>query len=162
MSRVTQAVIAALGLTLGASAFARYDPDDLRVRDSFFDYARVINVDRIVQSESQPVTREDCWKEPREEYHPGTTYQRQTEQPIPGSYNSSVVRNETVEKPGYYTRKDEERCETRTEYQSMTPHTVAFDVTYRYDGQDYQDRMSHDPGSRVRVHIDNGYVQVAE
>ncbi|HXD52362.1 MAG TPA: hypothetical protein VN689_10745 [Burkholderiales bacterium] len=164
MNRVTQAVIAALGLAVGASAFARYNEDEvrMRVRDSFYDYARVVNVDRIAQSETQPVTREECWKEPHEEYHPGTSYHRQTEQPIPGSYNNTVVRDEYVEKPGYYTRNYEDRCETRTEYQSTTPRTVAFDVVYRYDGQDYHERMSHDPGSRVRVHVDNGYVELAE
>jgi uncharacterized protein YcfJ len=163
MKRVTQAVIAALGLAVAGSAFARYDDEvRLRMRDSFYDYARVMNVDRIVETVNQPVTREDCVKEPRDEYHPGTTYRRDVEEPIPGSYNSTTVRSEYVEQPGYYTRRVEDRCETRTEYQQTAPQTVAFDVVYRYDGQDFHERMNHNPGSRVRVHIDNGYVQVAE
>jgi len=33
---------------------------------------------------------------------------------------------------------------------------------FRYRGQDFHERMSHDPGSRVRVHVDNGYVEVVE
>ena len=62
MKRVTQAVIAALGLAVGVSAFARYDEDEVRMRarDSFYDYARVVNVDRIVAQQDQPVTRADC------------------------------------------------------------------------------------------------------
>ena len=164
MKRVTQAVIAALGLTVGVSAFARYDEDDvrMRVRDSFYDYARVTNVDRIVAQDSKPVTREDCWKEPHDDYHPGTTYRREIQESVPGNYNDTAVRTEVVDRGGYYTRHYEDKCETRTEYQSGPQRTVAYDVVYRYDGQDYHDRMSHDPGSRVRVHVDNGYVAIAE
>jgi uncharacterized protein YcfJ len=134
----------------------------MRVRDSCFDHARVVSVDRIVAAENEPVSREECWKEPHEVYHPGTTYQREVEQPIPGSFNNMEVRSETVERPGYYTRSDEQRCETRTEYQPAGQRTVAYDVVFRYNGQDFHERMDHDPGSRVRVHIDNGYVEVAE
>jgi uncharacterized protein YcfJ len=162
MIRVTQAVIAALGLAVAGSACARYDDDArLRMRDSFYDYARVINVDRIVEPVNQPVTREECRKEPREEYHPGTTYRREIEEPIPGS-DTTAVRSEVVDKPGYYTRSYEDRCETKTEIQPIGQQTVAFDVVYRYDGQDFHERMSHAPGSRVRVHVDNGYVQLVE
>src|SRR5690242_5097229 len=64
MKRVTQAVIAALGIAVAGSAFARYDDEvRMRMRDSFFDYARVINVDRIVEAVNQPVTHEECVKE---------------------------------------------------------------------------------------------------
>jgi uncharacterized protein YcfJ len=164
MKRVTQTVIVALGLAVAGSAFARYDEDDVRMRvhDSFFDYARVINVDRIIEQDKQPVSREECWKEPHEDYHPGTTYRREIQETVPGSYNDTAVRTEVVDKGGYYTHRYEDRCETRTEYESGPQRTVAFDVVYRYDGQDYHDRMKHEPGSRVRVRVDNGYVQIAE
>jgi len=162
MKRVTQTVIAALGLAVGVSAFARYDEDAVRTRDSFYDYARVINVDRIIEQQDQPVTREDCWKEPREIYHPGTTYRREIQKSTPGGYNSTAVRTEVVDRGGYYTRQYEDRCQVKTEYQPSEPRTVAYDVVYRYDGQDYHQRMSHDPGARVRVHVDNGYVEIAE
>ena len=67
-----------------------------------------------------------------------------------------------VDRGGYYTRSYEDKCQTHTEYRPGPQHTVAYDVVYRYDGQEYHDRMSHDPGSRVRVHVDNGYVAIAE
>ena len=164
MKRVTQAVIAALGLAVAGSALARYDDDEvrMRMRDSFFDYARVINVDRIVEQDNQPVTREECWKEPHEDYHPGTTYRREIQETTPSGYNSTAVRTEVVDRGGYYTRRYEDKCETRTEYQPGPQRTVAYDVVYRYDGQDYHERMNHDPGSRVRVHVDDGYVEIAE
>jgi len=162
MNRVSKAVIAALGLSLATTAFARYDDDyRMRVGDSFYDYARVINVDRIVEQSKQPVSREECWKEPRDEYHAGPTVRREVEeQPLDGG--STVVRTETVDRPGYYKRTYENRCETRTDYEPGPAQTVAFDVVYRYDGQDFHQRMSRNPGSRVRVHVDNGYVEVAE
>ena len=96
MIRITQTVIAALGLAVAGSALARYDDDEMRmrVRDSFFDHARVINVDRIVATEDQPVSREECWKEPKDEYHPGSTYRREIEESVPGSYNDTAVRTE--------------------------------------------------------------------
>jgi len=164
MKRFTQTVIAALGLAVAASAFARYDDDEMRVRvrDSFFDHARVISVDRIVAMENQPVSREECWKEPKDEYHPGTTYRREIEETTPGSYNNTAVRTEVVDRGGYYTHRDENRCETRTEYVPSSQRTIAYDVVFRYNGQDFHERMDHDPGSRVRVHVDNGYVEVAE
>ena len=164
MKRVTQAVIAALGLAIEVSAFARYDEDEvrMRMRDSFYDHARVINVDRIVEQQDQPVTREDCWKEPHDDYHPGTTYRREIQETAPGGNNDTAVRTEVVDRGGYYTRRYEDKCQTHTEYQPGPLQTVAYDVVYRSGGQEYHDRMSHDPGSRVRVHVDNGYVAVAE
>jgi len=164
MKRVTQTVIAALGLAVGVSAFARYDDDEvrMRVRDSFYDFARVINVDRIIEQQDQPVTREECWKEPRDDYHPGTTYRREIQESTPNGYNSTAVRTEVVDRGGYYTRHYEDKCETKTAYQPGEQRTVAYDVVFRYDGQDFHERMSHDPGSRVRVHVGSGYVEIAE
>lgn len=159
MSRVTQAVIAALGLAVAGSAFARYE-DEVRVRDSFFDYARVVNVDRIVQADTQPVTREECTKVPRDEYREGPVVRREVDEHADS--NGSTVRTETVDRKGYYERTYADQCEKRTDFVAGPAQTVAFDVVYRYDGQDYHSRMSHDPGRRVRVHIDNGYVEVAE
>jgi len=164
MNRVTQTIIATLGLAVGFSAFARYDEDALRVRtrDSFYDYARVVNVDRIIAQQDQPVTREECWKEPRDDYHPGTTYRREIQETMPSGDNSTAVRTEVVDRGGYYTRHYENKCETKTEYQPGAQRTVAYDVVFRYDGQDFHERMSRDPGSRVRVHVDDGYVEIAE
>ena len=161
MKLISQTVIAALGLAVAGSAFARYD-DEMRVRDSFYDYARVVNVDRIVAQSDQPVAREECWKEPKDNYHPGTTYRREIQETEPGSDHDMAVRTEVVNRGGYYTRSYEDRCETRTEYRTGEPRTVAYDVVFRYRGQDFHERMSHDPGSRVRVHVDNGYVEVVE
>jgi len=164
MKHITQTIIAALGLAVAGSAFARYDDDEMRtrVRDSFFDHARVISVDRIVEAENQPVSREEWGKEPRDVYHPGQTYRREFQETAPGPDNDTAVRTEVVDHGGYYSRRYENRCETRTEYAPGLQRTIAYDVVFRYNGQDYHERMDHDPGARVRVHVDNGYVEVAE
>lgn len=47
----------------------------------------------------------------------------------------------------------ENRCHTATD---RTSKTVAYDVTYQYNGQQQHVRMDHDPGTRVQV--SNGIV----
>ena len=42
------------------------------------------------------------------------------------------------------------------------PPDVFFDVVYDYRNQEYHDRIRHEPGSSVRVHVENGYVEIAE
>ena len=58
MKRISQTLVAALGLALAGSAFARYEQDPY-----YFDNARVLRVDRIIAPETRPVTREECWQE---------------------------------------------------------------------------------------------------
>jgi len=71
MKRVTNAIVAILGIGLAGSAFA-YSRGD-----SYFDFARVQRVDRIVATVDQPpTTREQCWNEPRTEYRPGAEIRR--------------------------------------------------------------------------------------
>lgn len=158
MKYLSHAVIAALGLGVAASA-AAYDYD----RSSYFDYAHVERVDRIVNVESQPVNRQECWQEPRDEYHPGVQYQREELSPsVEISANGrETVHSEVVERGGYVTRRLEEKCVSHMDY-DQSPRTVAYDVVYAYRGQEFHDRMNHDPGTSVRVRVDHGYVEVAE
>ena len=70
MKRITQAIVAALGISLAGSAFAYF-------RDgTYFDFARVDRVDRLLATADQPQTRKECWNQPREEFHPGADYRR--------------------------------------------------------------------------------------
>jgi uncharacterized protein YcfJ len=159
MKRVTQAIVAALGLALTGSALA-YDRND----GSYFDYARVDRVDRVVSAVNQPITRQECWNEPHQEYHPGAAYRRDEVAPTiitTSNGDETVVRTEVVEKGGYYTQGYEQKCRTRTDY-DQAQQVVGYDVVYSYRGQGYHDRMSHDPGTSVRVHVDHGYVELAE
>lgn len=152
MKRVSQAIIAVLSLAAAGSAFAAYD--------SYFDYARVVEVDKTVQTNAeQPVTRQECWNEPRDEFHPSSAAYR-SEVPYPVTDGEDRVIRTVDNSSGYYTRTYEQHCRTHTDY--APAQQVAFDVVYRYNGEDYRDRMNHQPGSRVRVHVENGYVELAE
>jgi hypothetical protein len=158
MKRITQAIVAALGISLAGSAFAYF-------RDgTYFDFARVDRVDRLLATSDQPQTRKECWNQPREEYHPGADYRRETVAPIvdeDGNSGQTVVRSDVVETGGYTMTRNERICETRTAH-VQSQQVVGYDVVYTYRGQDYHERMDHDPGRSVRVHVDHGYVELAE
>jgi uncharacterized protein YcfJ len=165
MKRLAHTIVAILGIVVAGSAFAldRYTVIE-RGDAPYFDYAHVTRVDRVVTTEQQPRTREECWNEPHREYHPGTAYRREE---LPAMVvtaadgRETLLRNEVVESGGYYTTAYEEKCSTRTDYDT-THNTVGYDVVYNYRGQDYHDRMSRDPGTQVRVRVDHGYVELAE
>jgi len=166
MKRVSQAIVAALGLSVAGSAFAYF-------RDgSYFDYARVQRVDRLLATTEVPRTRQECWNEPRSEYHPGADYRRETivpsddadvidENGIDDAGFADVERADVVEHDGYATTTSQRVCQTRTE-QAEAREVVGYDVVYRYRGEDYHERLDHDPGRSVRVRVDHGYVEVAE
>ncbi len=159
MKRVTQAIVAALGLGLAGSAFAFF-------RDgSYFDYAHVDRVDRILATVDQPLTtREECWNEPRTEYHPGAEVRRETVVPETAVIDGrqTLVRSDVIEHDDGYTTTDYQRvCRTHTE-QAQTRQVVGYDVVYNYHGELFHDRIDHDPGRSVRVHVDHGYVELAE
>jgi uncharacterized protein YcfJ len=164
VKRLTMSIIASLGLALLGTAYAsdhfvRYENRD----DSYFDYARVERVDRVLSTVTEPVNKRECWNEPRTEYHPDATYRRDEVSPttVASVNGEPVVHSEVVESGGYYTQSYEQQCRTRTDYDTAQ-HVVGYDVVYNYRGEDYHDRMNHDPGAQVRVHIENGYVEVAE
>jgi hypothetical protein len=157
MKRSKQAVAAAIAFALAGSAFA-YTRDG-----SYYDYARVDRVDRVMATVDQPQTQRDCWTQPRSEYHPGSDYRRQTivRDADDDSDPGRVVRDEVVETGGYTSTRSERVCETRTASVPMR-QVIGYDVVYTYRGEDFHDRIDHDPGRSVRVHVDNGYVELAE
>jgi uncharacterized protein YcfJ len=145
MKRISQTLVAALGLTLAGSAFARYEQNPY-----YYDYARVVRVDRIIAPETQPVTHEECWQESVEQ--PERIVER-THVNDDGVVRKDVLR---VDRPAY-----QQKCRQTTAY-NETPQVVGYDVIYNYRNEDFHDRMSHDPGSQVRVRVQNDYVQVVD
>ena len=57
---------------------------------------------------------------------------------------TSATRTVSIQEDGYYARDAKERCRTRTDYREHET-VAAWDVVYRYHGQDYHDRIGHDP-----------------
>ena len=153
----TQAIIAALGLGVAGSALAY--PRDA----SYYDFARVARVDRLLATSEEPRTQRECWTQPRTEYHPGADYRRETVEP---GYDedgnpAQVVRSDVVENGGYSTVENERVCQTRTA-SVESRQVLGYDVVYSYRGQDYHERMDHDPGRSVRIRVDHGFVETAE
>jgi len=165
MKHLTQTIVATLGIALAGSACAldRYTFVTERDEGVYFDYAHVTRVDRVVTTEQQPRAHEECWNEPRREYHPNTTYRREELAPTivtTSDGGDAIVRRQVVESGGYYTTGYEQKCRTLTSYEPQS--TLGYDVVYTYHGQDFHDRMSRDPGSQVRIRVDHGYVELAE
>lgn len=69
-----------------------------------------------------------------------------------GGVAGHEIQKQHQERNATYTTV-ENRCRTVTEH---TSKTVAYDVTYAYNGQQQHVRMDHDPGTRVQV--SNGVV----
>lgn len=157
MRYVNLAAVAFLGMAVAGPALARYE-------GSYFDYARVLSVDQVVtqMGNGANVASEECWQEPVEQRRPATAYHRDLPPVVEQTSNGGrIVTTRSEDVQNYATtRAYEERCRQNVEYRQ--PQTVAFDVVYRYRGQDYHDRIGHDPGSNVRVHVDDGYVEIAE
>ena len=162
MKRILQAIAAAFGISLAGAAFA-FVP--VFVGASYYDYARVARVDRVVAMVDQPRTSQECWDQPRSQYHPGADYRRNIIAPTYDAdgrvIGDEVVRSDVVESGGYTTTDMQQVCQNRTAHREA-PQVIGYDVVYRYHGQDYHDRIDHDPGRSVRVHVDNGYVELAE
>jgi len=162
MKRIQQAIAAAFGISLAGAAFA-YVP--VFVGGNYYDYARVARVDRVVAMVDQPQSSQQCWDQPRTQYHPGEQYRRNV---IAPTYDEDgrvtgdqVVSSDVVQGGGYTTTEPQRVCQTRTAH-LQSPQVVGYDVVYTYRGQDYVDRIDHDPGRSVRVHVENGYVELAE
>ncbi len=186
MKHIKQVLVGVLGLAIGGTAFARH-------HDAYYDYAQVVRVDPIAENYDRPVAREVCRDVPVEVYQPSYTYHRDRTGPtiagaivggalgslvghgdgrraatvagavIGGSIAHDHARGGYYREDGYYERGYEERCRTETEHRTATDIT-GYDVTYRYHGETYQERMGYDPGNRVRVRVgeDGDDVQVAE
>lgn len=148
----------------------------------YYDYARVVRVNAIVETYNRPVSREVCHDEPVEYYQPRYTYHRDRTGPtiagaviggalgnlvgkgdgrkaatiagalIGGTIAHKNSRGGTYSEGGYYKRGYEEYCHQETDYRTQERIT-GYEVTYRYNGRTFHDRLSYDPGNRVRVRV---------
>ena|SRR5688500_175559 len=178
MKRTLLTLALATGLaTAGAASAQRYYAPE-------YDYARVVDVDPIVDYERRPVSREVCYDEPvryRDAgYHRGSS----TTPMIAGAVIGGVVGNQFGSGSGrdaatvagallggsigrdrgrYYDDYDrypsgyrgvERRCRIETAYTGGRERVVGYDVTYRYNGRLYTTRTATHPGRRIRVQVD--------
>lgn len=171
MKRTLMTLALATGLaTAGAASAQRYYAPD-------YDYARVVDVDPIVERERRPVSREVCYEQPVR-YRSG--YRSSAGPTIAGAVIGGVLGNQigsgsgrdaaTVagaliggsighnrsrydRYPATY-RGVETRCRVETAYTGRRDRIVGYDVTYRYNGRLYHTQTRTHPGSRIRVAVD--------
>lgn len=174
----TITIIAMAGVSAAAVAGGR------GYSEGYYDYARVIRVEPIVEVARVDEPRQVCWTETvthRRPRHP-----RSVTPEIVGGIIGGVVGNQFGSGRGkdaatvagavlggsiahdYKKRRRAygydvytepvERCEIRHDYYEEE-RVVGYHVKYRYNGRVYHTRMDRNPGPRVRVQVN---VAVAE
>lgn len=169
-----------LNLTLTAavlgSAAAQADPARYRDGGGFFDYAEVVRVDPIVRHVRVSTPREECWDEEvpvyRSEYRSATPMilggiiggvvgstmgkgDGRTAATVAGTVlGGSVGRDvgHANQRPAESGTVLETRCRQVADYREEE-RVEGYDVSYRYQGEEYRTRMPRDPGERVRVRV---------
>ncbi|MEM9208859.1 MAG: glycine zipper 2TM domain-containing protein [Pseudomonadota bacterium] len=178
------AAVVALALTANtAHAGHQYAFGKRVAAEGVYDYARVVSVQPIVRYVTVRTPVRECWTERQHytvEHRPNTAGGALVGAIIGGvvgnqfgsgrgndaatvagtligaAVGSDAARQRAYDR-GYYgtTRHSRpvERCTTN--YQTRQEERVdGYSVVYRYQGQSYRTRLSHDPGERIRVRVD--------
>lgn len=142
----------------------------------FFDYADVVRVEPIVRQVRVSQPREECWEEEVPVYEGG--YRSATPMILGGilggvvgstvgkgdgrtaaTVAGTVLGGSIGRDVGQAHRREpaatavEARCRQVTDYREEE-RIEGYDVTYRYRDAHYTTRLPHDPGPRLRVHVD--------
>lgn len=183
MKRIHTTLVMA-GLLFAGSAMAWQDDYYSRGRDVGYDWATVVDVDPIVDSNRRPVSRDVCYDEPVERYNPGYTARRDSTgstllgaviggalgntvgkgdgrkaATIAGALIGGSIGHENSRRRGDYYQEGYYETDYQTRCRTETEYrgsdeVVGYDVTYRYNGRTYHTTMDHHPGNRLRVRVD--------
>lgn len=147
-----------------------------RSYDKHHDYARVINVEPIIEQVRYNKPTEHCWdKQVRVQYrrHNDSYTDEIIGAVIGGAIGNATGKNKTnkrvqaaigaalgatiahdLSKPSYSNNhyRTERHCEIRqnVEYHEQVS---GYRVTYAFQGRTYHTRMSHRPGNRIKVRV---------
>jgi uncharacterized protein YcfJ len=139
--KLTATCFAALAaLAFAGAASAQYDEgyDDDYERE--YDFARVIDVEPIIEFESRPVERQDCREQPVRRQHSSDP-----------RFEGGIIQSVLATPPAVATQATTtRRCTTYTEYVEAETIT-GYDVTYRYRGRTWHTVTDRDPGDRLLV-----------
>ncbi|MEO8670922.1 MAG: glycine zipper 2TM domain-containing protein [Tahibacter sp.] len=181
MKRIPTTVAMAVGLAFAGSALA-WNGSGNRYEEARFDWARVVRVDPVVERSRVPVADRYCYDEPVEVYEPGYRTHRnggtvagaliggalgnlagkgdgRKAATIAGALIGGSIGHDSDRRhgdgyrDGRYATAYEQRCEQRTSWRG-SDEIVGYDVSYRYDGRLYHTQMNYNPGSRIRVRVD--------
>lgn len=151
--------------------------------NAYYDYAKVLRADPIIDVVRVEEPREVCWTE-QVTHRRARGYNSATPE-IVGGIIGGVVGNQfgsgrgkdiatvagvilggsiahDMERRrrtyGYAYSEPVQRCRIEHDYYEQE-RVVGYDVKYRYNGEVYRTRMDHDPGHSVRVHVNVGVVE---
>jgi uncharacterized protein YcfJ len=115
---------------------------------SYFDFARVLQVDPIHEVVSVPVKQERCRQ---------SSGARRADETMAGDVRSaefSISIGEAIDEEIRHRERtaDMRRCRLVTSYEKRN-RIVAFRVHYAYDGNVFVRRMNDHPGKRLRVRV---------
>ena len=182
MSKRKTAASVTATLLLGLATPAIADHDNDRGKGPIYDYADVVSSKPIIRYVTVTTPVKECWDDV--EYYtvnhrpPGVggrtlvgaiiggvvghqigSGHGNDAATIAGTLIGATIGNKSAYRrhPGDYGpvqySRPVKRCETQ--YREHQEERVdGYDVLYRYNGQRYATRMSHDPGDRIRVRVD--------
>jgi uncharacterized protein YcfJ len=185
LTRITASLMAVAALAAAGTASAqrggyyedRYGPE--------YDYARVIDVDPIIDVDSRPIRRDECWEQPVTYREPG--YYRDSRDRTPaivGGIIGGVLGNQVGSGHGrdaataagaligYNVARDNQRRNgsyytgdrvyttyeerCRTRTDYVSDERVTgYDVTYHYRGRNYHTVTDYHPGDRIRIAVNH-------
>lgn len=179
LTRITASLTAAAAFAAAGTASAQGYYEDRYGTE--YDYARVIDVDPIIDVDSRPIRRDECWEQPVT-YRESGYRSRDRTPAIVGGIVGGVLGNQVGSGHGrdaataagaligYNLARDsqrrnsyygdrvyttyEERCATRTDYVS-DERVTGYDVTYRYRGRNYHTVTDYHPGDRIRIAVNH-------
>ena len=99
-------------------------------------YAPVLNVEPVIETRYEPVTRRVCTE-------PDDTARK--------FYEVAATIGEDIRRQARQW-KQQRRCRNVTE-QRASEHITGYRVTYRYGGETQTTRLSYDPGERMPVNV---------
>ncbi len=173
MKKILTTTLISLAIFTSGSALAghRYDND----RETFFDQAKVINVDPIYTTVRVSVPQQECYQEEvrtpvNHRHSDGTAVvggiiggvvghklgHGKAGATIAGTILGAAVGKQAGRQHDSYSEQVsyEDRCTTRVSYRTEE-RIDGYNVTYRYKGEEFITRMNNHPGKfiRVRVHV---------
>ncbi len=186
--KIAASLIAVAALAMAGSACAQYNGGyendyDRGGYGQEFDYAEVLSVDPIIDVVNDPVSRDECWREPvvvRESprYNGGDRGSAVLAGIVGGVIGNQFGHGHGREATtaagallGYSMARDSQRHhgggyynggrEYRTYQRRCTTRTdyrrdervSGYNVTYRYNGRVYQTATDYHPGERIRVEV---------
>ena len=115
---------------------------------SFYDYARVLNVDPISETVALPVKKEHCFY-PKSAIRADERLAGDVRSGRPGIKIGAAIAEEIQHRKN---RMSMRRCRLVTSYRNRD-RVIAYRVRYEYGGDIFVRRMNRHPGERVRVRV---------